>query len=116
MSVAETATTLATVLSGTTQNQFGDTVDANTPVIEHMPVTLIETGHRTQDPSSPTPRTIRQITCHVPQWAGVTTDMRILDETTGDVYIVISVTTPPTLTGAPVDTVLQLKRVTANTA
>jgi hypothetical protein len=45
----------------------------------------------------------------------VNTD-RILDEGTGDVYIIIGVTHPATLTGAPVDVVLDLKRITAQTA
>lgn len=114
MAVAETQNCLITVLSGTTVNQFGDEIDANAPRIEHMPATLIETGHTTQDPSTPTPRTIREVLLHVPQWARVSDSDRVLDETTGDIYIVISVTRPPTLIGAPVDEVCSLKRVTAN--
>jgi type IV secretory pathway VirB3-like protein len=39
---------------------------------------------------------------------------RLLDETTGDTYIVVSVTRPPTIIGAPVDLVLSLKRISAN--
>lgn len=116
MSVAETCNTAVSVLRGTTFNQFGDEVDANDPVIEHLPATLIETGHKTQDPSSPTPRTIREITCRVPYWSGVQDTDRILDERTQDIYIIISVTRPPTIIGAPVDLVLSLKRVSANSA
>ena len=37
-----------------------------------------------------------------------------MDQRTQDVYIVISVTKPPTIIGAPVDTVCQLKRISAN--
>lgn len=113
---AETANTTASVLRGTTSNQFGDVIDASTAVITGLPVTLVETGKSVQDPSTPTPRTIRQIYCSVPEWAGVTNSDRIKDEQTGDVYIIISVTKPPTIIGAPVDTVLGLKRVTASTA
>lgn len=113
---AETANTTVTVLRGTTENQFGDTIDDNTPFITGLPATLIETGKQVQDPSTPTPRTIRQIYCSVPQYAGVLNTDRIKDESTGDVYIILSVTTPPTTIGAPVDTVLQLKRVTASSA
>jgi hypothetical protein len=114
VSVAETANTRVSVLSGTTVNWAGDEIDANDPVIEHLPATLIETGRKTQDPSSPTPRTIREITLRLPYWSGVTDEDRILDENTQDIYMIISVTRPPTIIGAPVDLVLSLKRVTAN--
>lgn len=103
-----------TLMAGTTTNWAGDQVDANIPVAEHVPATLVETGHKTQDPSSPTPRTIRQITLRLPYWTNATTDTRVLDERTQDIYIIISVTRPPTIIGAPVDLVCQLKRVTAN--
>ena len=111
---AETQNCRVSVLRGTTVNWAGDEVDANIPVIEHMPATLIETGHKTQDPSSPTPRTIREITLRLPYWSDVTDKDRILDERTGDIYMIISVTRPPTIIGAPVDLVLSLKRVSAN--
>lgn len=113
---AETANTSVTIYRGTTSNQFGDQVDSNVPYITGLPATLIETGKNTQDPSTPTPRTIRAIYCNVPEWAGVLNTDRIMDERTGDVFIVISVTKPPTIIGAPVDTVLQLKRISANAA
>lgn len=51
--------------------------------------------------------------CHVPAWLGVLSTDRIYDESTADTYIIISVTRPPTLYGAPVDELLQLNRVTA---
>lgn len=114
MSVAETRNATVTILRGTTVNWAGDEVDANDPAIEHLPATLIETGHKTQDPSSPTPRTIREITLRLPYWSGVTDKDRVLDERTGDIYMVISVTRPPTIIGAPVDLLISLKRVTAN--
>lgn len=112
---AETANTTASVLRGTTSNQFGDVIDASTPVITGLPVTLIETGKTVQDPSTQSPRTIRQVKCWVPEFAGVVSTDRIMDERTGDVFIIIGVTKPPTTIGAPVDTVLDLKRVTAST-
>lgn len=112
--VAETQNCQITVFRGTTVNWAGDEVDANTPLIEHLPATLIETGHKTQDPSSPTPRTIREITCRLPYWSGVQDTDRIMDERTQDVYIVISVTRPSTIIGAPADLVLSLKRISAN--
>lgn len=113
---AETANAVASVYRGTTENWAGDTVDADIPVIRGLPVTLIETGKQVQDPSSATPRTIRQILCIVPDYAGLTNSDRILDEGTGNVYIVIGVTRPPTLIGAPTDITLDLKRISATTS
>jgi hypothetical protein len=113
---AETANTSVTVFRGTTTNAYADVIDSDTPYIQGMPVTLVETGKRVQDPSTPTPRTVRQITCIVPQWAGILDTDRLMDERTGDKYIIISVTKPPTLIGAPVDITLGLKRVSANAA
>jgi hypothetical protein len=107
--------TTVSVLRGTTTNAFGDEVDLNESAFEHVPALLIETGRNVQDPSTPTPRTIRQIVCHVPPWTGVLDTDRIIDEATGSVYIIISVTRPPTLMGAPVDIRCDLKRVTAST-
>jgi hypothetical protein len=111
---AETQNAVISLLRGTTSNQYGDIVDSNVPYISDLPVTLIETGKTVQDPSTPTPRTIRAIYLNIPQWVGILTTDRVLDQTTGDIYIVISVTTPPTIIGAPVDTTCQLKRISAN--
>jgi hypothetical protein len=113
---AETVNAYATIYRGSAVNWAGDEVDANVPYISGLPVTLVETGKSVQDPSTPTPRTIRQIYCTVPEWAGILNTDRLRDETTGDVYIIISVTKPPTIIGAPVDTVLGLKRISANAA
>jgi hypothetical protein len=113
---AETANTSVTIYRGTTSNQFGDQVDSNVPFITDLPATLIETGKSVQDPSTPTPRTIRAIYLNVPEWAGILNTDRVLDQRTQDVYIVISVTKPGTIIGAPVDTICQLKRISANAA
>jgi hypothetical protein len=116
VSIAEVQNAVCTVLRGTTTNQFGDVIDDNQPLVTGLPIFLAETGHTTQDPSSPTPRTIREIVAQVPQYVGVTLADRIVDESTGDVYIIISSTTPPTIIGAPVDQVLSLKRISAQTS
>lgn len=113
---AETANTTATVYRGTSTNWAGDVVDSNVPFITDLPVTLIETGKTVQDPSSATPRTIRQIYATVPEWAGIVSTDRLMDQQTGDVYIIIGVTKPPTIIGAPVDQKLDLKRISANTS
>jgi hypothetical protein len=111
---AETANTSIDVLRGTTTNWAGDTVDAAVAVIENLPVTLAETGKTVQDPSSATPRTIRQVICIAPEYAGILNTDRIRDRQTGDIYIVLATTRPPTTIGAPTDRVLDLKRVSSS--
>lgn len=108
---AETQNASVSVLRGTTSNWAGDTVDAGIPVITGLPATLIETGKNIQDPSTPTPRIVREITCIVPAYAGVLDTDQILDEATGEKFMVLAVTRPPTIIGAPTDRVLVLRRV-----
>jgi hypothetical protein len=110
---AEAANALVTVLRGTAVNAWGDTIDDSQILYEHVPAILAETGRTIQDPSSPTPRTIRELICKLPAWTGVLNTDRITDEASGDVFIILGVTSPPTLTGAPADLYLQLKRVSA---
>lgn len=102
------------MLRGTTVNAYGDKIDANTAVYEHVPATLLETSKAVQDPSTQTPRTIRQIQCWVPNYLGVTTDDRILDEASGDTFIIYGILIPPSLISLSLPVRLDLKRVTAN--
>jgi hypothetical protein len=116
MSVAEVENTLCTIYRGTTSNAYGDTVDDNQIYMENVPAFLAETGHTTQDPSSPTPRTIREIVAHIPQYVGILNTDRLMDQSTSDTYIILSVTRPPSLIGIPVPAVLALKRISAQTS
>lgn len=111
--VAEAANTSVTVFRGTETDAFGDTVDANTPHLVGIPAILIETGRKTQDPTTPTPRTIRAIECHLPDWVKILNTDRIMDERTRHVYVIIDVTRPPDIFGPPPGTILSLKRVSA---
>lgn len=86
------ATCLASVLRGVTENEFGDEVDANTPIAQHIPMSIIEDSHRIMDPVSGTPRVIRTVGCFAPSNTDVTEDDRILDETHGVTYVVQGVT------------------------
>ena len=111
MSVAEIANCTVTVLRGTTSNQFGDTIDANTPVLTGVPAFIAETGKTTQDPSTPTPRVIRQVAGQIGDFTGLLSTDRLMRERDSQLFIVLDVTTPDSLLGAPVDLVLSLKRV-----
>jgi hypothetical protein len=113
IAVMELANTSVTIFRGTTTTPLGDIIDSNDPLIEHVPAVLVETGRKTQDPSSSTPRTIRQITCTLPDWAQITNSDRLMDERTGDIYIIIDVTRAPDTFGPPPGILMSLKRVTA---
>jgi hypothetical protein len=109
---AEAANTTIQLLRGTTADEFGDPVDTCEALYSGVPAVLAETGKTVQDPSTPTPRTIRQVVCKVPYWMAPLNTDRIVDQQTGKTYIIIGVTRPPTLFGAPPDYSLDLKDVT----
>lgn len=110
--VAEAANTTVSILRGETTDQFGDIIDANDIAYSGVPAILVETSRQTSDPSNPSPRTVRSVVLTVPEWIGLLNSDRIRDEATGNTFMVIEVTKPPTLMGAPVDTSAVLKRVT----
>lgn len=111
--VALAANTYVAILRGTTESEFGDEVDTDTPYLQGIPAILVETGRKTQDPTTPTPRTIRAVDCHLPDWVDVLNTDRIRDERTRDIYIILDVTRPPDIFGPPPGLLLALKRVTA---
>lgn len=111
----EIANTTISVLRGTGENAFGDAVDARVPVYTGIAAALVERSKQSTDPATRTPRTVRDIVCHVPGWTDVLTTDQIRDERTGYVYAIEDVTSPATLMGAPVDEVLTLRRVTGTT-
>lgn len=110
---SETVNTRVTLLRGTGTDAYGDPTDTDTVFLAHIPATLIETGKNVQDPSTSTPRTIRQVQCALPGFIGVLDTDRIRDELSGNLYMVVGVDTPPTLIGETPDVRLDLKRVSA---
>lgn len=109
----ELANTYVSVLRGTTKTPLGDVIDSDTPFLEGIPAVLVETGRQTQDPSTSSPRTIRQVTCALPDWVQVLNSDRIRDERSRETYIIITVTRPPDVFGPAPGVVLALKKVTA---
>ncbi len=103
------------ILRGTGVNALGDIVDARIPVYTGIGAYLGERSKTVFDPATQTPRTVRSIVCVVPSWTDVFSSDQILDETSQYIYAIEDVTHPPTLMGAPVDEILTLRRVTANT-
>lgn len=107
----EVANTLITVMRGTAVNSLGDETDVGVPIYQHVPASLLETGHTTFDRASTTRRTIRTVTCMVPPWADIDTDDTIMDErcTPPAYYMVESMQRQPSLVGVPANLILTLR-------
>lgn len=88
------ASTLVSILRGTTTNQWGDEVDdpnANAVAVG-VPADIAVTNTNAFDPTSQTVRTIRSISGAIQSDTDITANDRLQDEATGVVYIVESVT------------------------
>lgn len=86
------ATTRVSVLRGTTTDTFGDPADTTTAHAAGIPAALTESSRQTYEPVTGTPRIIRTHVARVPATTDVTENDRILDETSNEIYIVVSVT------------------------
>jgi hypothetical protein len=98
------------ILRGTTVDDYGDLVDADTPAYTGIPAAIVESARTVTDPSSQVARTIRAIICIMPGWADVLNSDRLQDPS-GNVYEIESLEAQPSL-GYPADTILTLRRVT----
>lgn len=104
------ATCRASILRGTTTDDFGDVVDSSTVVQSNVLAQITERSQVVQDPNSLTPRTVRDVRGFVPSDIDISANDRLRDDTHGVVYIVVEVVRP----GGPAysrDIALQLKRV-----
>ena len=104
-------TTRLTIMRGEEADDAGDISDVGIPVYRHVPADLVEQSHQTFDPASSTRRTIRTIMCVVPSYTDVTNADTLLDERTGNYFVIESITMQPTL-GPPPDLILTLRQVT----
>jgi hypothetical protein len=85
-------TTTVTILSGTTANGYGDTVDAATVVATGVPASLIEQRQNTTRPVSRRPQTVRYARCRVPNGTPVVVGNRVRDESTQVLWQVDDIT------------------------
>lgn len=85
------ATTLVSILRGTTTDAYGDEADVDTPVHTGIPASLVEQSRRVTTRDDPTPRIVRYAVARVPADTDVTDQDRLLDERTGAKYIVDAV-------------------------
>lgn len=81
-------TTLVTIMTtGTTEDQFGDVVENTTPIACGVPAAIMTRRERVFNPVTQEPRIIHYYTGRLLWGTQVTIDNRILDETTGQLYV-----------------------------
>jgi hypothetical protein len=109
------ANTRVSILTGTTTDSWGDTVDSTTPssnpAQRGIPASLIERGKTITTPEQPTPRVIRTHVARLPAGTPVGAEDRLRDDITGTVYAITAVTAETGVGRVP-DVRLDLKRVT----
>lgn len=104
----ELANTSLTVMRGTKVNGYGDRTNVGTPLYRGIPAARVESSKQVFDRASQRAQTIRTTKAVVPDWADILTTDTVMDETTGDYYMVEDVTLQPTL-GPPPDKLLTLR-------
>lgn len=86
-----TPTTRVDVLRGTTTNDFGDEVDADTVVLSDIPASIIERSQRVHEPKDGEDRIVRVLKGRVPYGTGVAKGDRLRDRNSDAVYVIDNV-------------------------
>ncbi|HMG61317.1 MAG TPA: hypothetical protein VK599_00050 [Streptosporangiaceae bacterium] len=109
------ANTRATILTGTTTDEFGDVIDSATPGADPrqrgFPASITQSSKTITTPEQPTPRVIRTHIAQLPADTPVGPEDRLRDDVTGTVYAITAVTAERGIGHAP-DVRLDLKQVT----
>lgn len=105
------ASCTASILRGTTVDQYGDVEDTGTVAATGIPMSIQDTTQRVWDPSTQTPRVVRVIQAYCQSDVDLRTGDQVRDDTNGITYMVTNVTQPygPAWTS---DLDVDLKRVT----
>ena len=84
------ATTRAAILRGTTDDVFGEDVDATTPAagLDDFPASITETRRTVFDPAEQSFRTVRELTARIPATVALQDGDRLRDNRTGIIYII----------------------------
>ena len=106
----ELANTTLTIMRGTQVNAYGSESDVGAPIYTGIPAAINESSKVVYDPATQTPRTIRTSTCVVAGWVDVLTSDTLLDESTGNYYMIQDIEQQPTgPTGIVPDKLLTLR-------
>lgn len=105
------ASCLASILRGTTVDQYGDAQDNSTVVASGVPMAIQDTTQRVWDPATQTPKVVHSIECSVQSNVDLRIGDQVRDDTNNVTYIVNNVVQPygPAWTS---DLDVDLKRIT----
>lgn len=103
--------TTVSILRGTTTNDYGDVLDADTVVHTGIPASIIEQFQSVRTADFASPQIVRTITGRVVAGTDVTDSDRVKDERTGRVYIVNAISQPENQSYNSPDLNLQLERI-----
>jgi hypothetical protein len=92
----EFANTRLTIMRGTAANPYGDESDVGTPIYQHVPAAVNESSKVVFDPATQRPQTIRTSTAVVAGWVDVLSSDTIMDEATGNYYMINDIELQPT--------------------
>ena len=107
--IAVPNTTVA-ILGGSSNSDYGDVLDSDTPAATGIPASIIEGRQIVATESDPQARAVRYYTGRLPYGTAVTDAQRIRDEVTGEIFSIDFVTTPRNAV-IPQDVRLDLRRV-----
>lgn len=106
-----TPTTTITILgSATSENEYGDVLDSETPAGTGIPASIVEGRQVVATESDPQARVIRYYTGRLPNGTVVSGANRLRDDEDGRIYLIDNVTTPKNAV-IPQDVRLDLRRV-----
>jgi hypothetical protein len=100
----------ASILRGSTEDEFGQQVDSNTVVTSGITAQITERGRTVQDTNTLTPRTVRDVRGIVPSGTDIRQGDQLRDDTNSRTYLVVEVIRPGNL-GVTRDVELQLRQV-----
>lgn len=109
--VAEAANATVTILRATGTTKYGQP-NTWTTLYSGVPAILVDDLRGNPNTADTTPTGTRTVECHLPTSVGLLPSDQIKDESTGLLYLVGTITQPPSLINAPVDTKVTLQLVT----
>lgn len=92
----ELANTRLTIMRGTAANAYGDLTDVGSPIYTGIPAAINESAQTVFDAATQRKQTIRTSTCVVPGWVDVLDTDTLLDEGSGNYYMIESSERQPT--------------------
>jgi hypothetical protein len=109
--VIATPNTTVSILGGSSESDYGDVLDDDTPAGSGIPAMIIEGRQVVATESDAQARVIRYYTGRLPNGTVIDDTNRLRDEQTNEVYSIDNVTDPKNAV-IPMDVRLDLRRVT----